>query len=268
MADGERGGALRAHGVHPALEVVGLPRELGARLTGDRSWLLGIAVNLALALGYLAFTRYHPDQAGPLRLGNVGVAVVVWVLADVITTNQLGADADRVLGQLSRGHRVAGVLVLRNLTLAVVLVPLAIAATLLSTLLVDDPPPLLHALTADVGAVFLWLGVGSVVSVLLPYRPIPLRRRWRARSTWVRWGICLGTPYVLAVTVIPLLHAPLQLFSRRGAPSGPANLAWTWGYLVLGLAYWLLGVAVAARLARRPRHDPRRRLRATADTGP
>ena len=65
-----------------------------------------------------------------------------------------------------------------------------------------------HALLLDVGAVFLWLGVGNVVSVLLPYRPISLKARLRARPTWRRWLLCQAVPYGLYFLLLPILHIP------------------------------------------------------------
>ncbi len=52
--------------------------------------------------------------------------MALWVLADVINTNQLGADADRVADRLERGHGVTHELLLKNSALAVLLLPLTV----------------------------------------------------------------------------------------------------------------------------------------------
>jgi hypothetical protein len=89
--------------------------------------------------------------------------------------------------------------------------------------------------------VFCWLGVGCVLSVLLPYRPMPWRARLAARHTWVRWAVCLVTPWVVVLGLEPALN----LADRAVGSTGRA------GALVVGVAVWAGGLALAARLARR-----------------
>lgn len=212
----------------------------------------GMALNLVAALVYLGVTRYHPDRPDWFRSVNVGVAVVVWVLADVANTNQLGRDADRVAGRLAAGHRLVPVLVRKNLELAVVLAPLAIGVSALARTFSVPDQPFAQAVLADLGAVLLWLGVGSVVSVLLPYRPLPLAERRDRRSSWPRWGLCQVAPYVVAVVVMPVLHLPYLFVAHLTGPGGilPPSLSSPGGYLAAGALFWGLGLVAASRLAR------------------
>src|SRR5205823_2408795 len=78
--------------------------------TGRKGWLVGIAGNLALGLAYVGLTRYDPHRAGDLKIANIGVAVTLYVLADVITTNQLGSDSERVVTSLERGDTIPRIL--------------------------------------------------------------------------------------------------------------------------------------------------------------
>ena len=112
-----------------------------------------------------------------------------------------------------------------------------------------------HALLLDVGAVFLWLGVGNVVSVLLPYRPISLKARLRARPTWRRWLLCQAVPYGLYFLLLPILHIPYYLLyhHRSFGPYVPNYLTYSLVYVALALVYWLVGLGLATVYARRRR---------------
>ncbi len=230
--------ALLAHVPGFALEVAG---EVAATFGRRRTRLLGLITNLVLALAYVGWSHWHPNRPDSFAAAHLGVLVVVWIMADVVNTNQLGADGEEVAAQLARGHGVARILAGKNLALAAVIVPIAVAVTLGAQLVARHAPDLGRASLADVGAVFCWLGVGSVLSVLLPYRPLPWRARLRARNTWLRWTLCLTTPWIVVLGLEPALDLADHVVGSTGRA----------GTLVLGLVCWVAGLAGAARLARR-----------------
>jgi hypothetical protein len=100
--------------------------------------------------------------------------------------------------------------------------------------------------------IFAWLGVGNIVSVLLPVRSRPLRVRWLERhnvrsTSW--WLFHLGLPYLLWYAVDPLWLAPraiLRGVTRHSPTGGVRGLVLT----VTGVAVWLIGTLLAKRLAR------------------
>jgi hypothetical protein len=106
---------------------------------------------------------------------------------------------------------VRRILAIKNVALAVILYPLAILITIGHLLIAGRWHLPLHVAVFDLGAVFLWIGVGSVVSVLLPYPPIRIHRRVRAilaRKGVVRYALCQAAPYVLWYGIIKVLHLP------------------------------------------------------------
>jgi hypothetical protein len=225
--------------------------ELRWTLSSRKGWLFGILGNLAIGLIYVGFTHYDPHRSGDIRIANVGVIVVVWTLSDVVNTNQLGSDGDRVVASLEDRDSVARILAIKNLSLALLLVPLALLISVVLRILVGRWHLFPHTALTDVGAVFLWLGVGSVISVLLPYRPISLRARFRARSTWRRWALCQAAPYAAVGIVVPLLHLPylaLYHFHLLGRYS-EYFVYYSLVYLVIALGIWLLGLWLASRYA-------------------
>jgi hypothetical protein len=227
--------------------------ELSWTLHGRKGWLFGLAFNLVTALVFVGFQRYDPHRSGDLRIANIGIAVVLYFLADVVNTNQLGSDRDRVLASLGDGDTVRRILIIKNLSLAVLLVPLALLVSLLVRILVGRWRVILHPVLTDVGAVFLWLGVGSVISVLLPYRPIAIRARVKQRRTWPRWGFCQAVPYAAYFVLVPLLHLPYAaVYHYRLLGSYvPHYVVYSLVYLAIGAVYWGIGLALADRYAKR-----------------
>jgi hypothetical protein len=246
-----------AEGGQPATEprlglLLDVVDELRWTFSARKGWLIGIAGNLVIAAAYIGFTRYDPHRSGDLRITNIAVAVVVWTLADVVNTNQLGSDADRVVASLEAGDSVPRILAIKNLALAVLLVPLALMISVLVRVLVGRWHYLLHPVITDVGAVFLWFGVGNVFSVLLPFHPMSLRARLKARPTWRRWAICQAAPYFAVIVVMPVVHLPYvalyhyHVFGRYL----PNIVKYSLAYLAIALVCWLLGLWLSWLYAR------------------
>jgi hypothetical protein len=227
--------------------------ELRWTFHSRKGWVFGLAFNLVTALVWVGLQRYDPHRSGDLKIANIGIAIVLYFLADVVNTNQLGSDRDRVLASLNDGDTVRRILAIKNLALAVMLVPLAVLVSLLVRILVGRWRLILHPLLTDVGAVFLWLGVGSVISVLLPYRPIAIRARLKQRRTWPRWAICQAVPYAAYLALVPLMHLPyaaIYHYRLLGAYA-PHYVLYSFVYLAIGLVYWIIGLVLGELYARR-----------------
>jgi hypothetical protein len=214
-------------------------------------WLLGIGVNLLLSVAYLVVV--------PLRGGThrdwailVGTYFAVFVLADVTTTNVLGVDTERTRLRLMRGLSLARILLVKNLVLLVIVGLPTLVATAAITIHDEANYRLELTLPGVLYPVLTWLGVGNLVSVLLPYRPVPLVTRWherRVRSRTVRWLVCLGTPYALCVAVDPMSDLPRYVTHTLRLPPGHAVHGVE--LLVLGLLAWGLFTAAALVTAHR-----------------
>ena len=214
-------------------------------------WLLGIGINLLLSLGYLVFV--------PLRGGThrdwailVGTYFATFVLADVTTTNVLGVDVERTRLRLLRGMSLTRILLVKNLALLIIVGLPTLLATALITIHDEANYRLVLTLPGVLYPVMTWLGVGNLVSVLLPYWPVPLVTRWRERRIVVRtarWLVCLGLPYALCVAVEPMSKLP-RLVSRTFRLPPGAQLHGV-ELLVLGLLAWALFTAVAVAVAHR-----------------
>ena len=230
--------------------------ELRWTWAGRKWWLLGLLGNLVFAIGYLFVTDYDPRAAGDIKVANVGLAVVLWCLADPINTNQLGNDSERVVNSLRTGDGVGRILAVKNLALVMLLLPFALLLSVVHWLLAGRWHLVPHTIVIDVGAVFLWMGVGSVVSVLLPYPPIRIRARVKAilaRKSVLRYAACLAAPYALWYGIVKVLHIPWsEIWDNRLLGPREADLPkYALVYLGLCLLYWLAGLSIALLYDRR-----------------
>lgn len=215
------------------------------------TWLSGVAVNLVLSLLYLA---YDPITGQPHRDWAilVGSYFAVFILADVTTTNVLGADSRRVRDGLSSGVSLRRILVSKNLALLLIVGLPTLIATAAITLGSEAGYRLVLTLPGVAFPILTWLGVGNVVSVLLPVAAIPLRQRWLRRREirpTVRWLFHLGLPYLLLLAVDPVGELPRFLihelpFVGHTAPGRGFLLC------VAGLILYVLGTGLALALSR------------------
>ena len=236
--------------VHPGLLRL-VASDLRWAFRRPYGWMLGIGVNLLLSVAYLVVV--------PLRGGThrdwailVGTYFAVFVLADVTTTNVLGVDTERTRLRLMRGLSLARILLVKNLALLVLVGLPTLVATAAITIHDEANYRLELTLPGVLYPVLTWLGVGNLVSVLLPYWPVPLVTRWRerrARIRTVRWLVCLGLPYALCLAVDPMSKLPRYVTQMLHL--GPSHALHGLELLVLGLLTWGVFTAAAVTVARR-----------------
>ena len=228
--------------------------ELRWTFSNRRAWLLGFAGNLVLAAVFVGYTHFSA-RSGGLRLAGAAAEVAAWVIASTLTTNQLGDDHSYVLSRIDQQDGIVRILLSKNLVIASLLVPVTVVISVAAQLDITRAERLVPSVTEDLLDLFvvlMWLGIGALTSVLLPYRPIPLRERWIARQTWPRWLGCQALPYVLFFTVVPALTLPPYEVARHLFGGRHTNLAEYSGTFVLwGAAVWVAGLALAAVYVRR-----------------
>ncbi|MBW0016719.1 MAG: hypothetical protein JO236_04115 [Mycobacterium sp.] len=242
--------------------------EIRWAFTPPRIWLSGVVVNLVLAVVWLVFQRMtaHPVQhpmahryhhAGFYHQRQIDWVILIstyfasFVLADVTTTNVFGADHHRVAKGLSDGTPFWRVLLLKNLTLlAIVGVPTLLVAMAL-TLWKQTPAQLGDTIPNVAVPIVSWLGVGNVISVLLPVGSEPLTQRWHDRRNWRRtgaWILALTLPYALYYVADPMGGVEHQvLWTKVPAAIGPVFGRDTKSFVHLGIAIavWAIGTFVA-----------------------
>jgi hypothetical protein len=189
----------------------GLWTAVGAEIrwafTPPRTWLMGVLANVVFAATWLLVQplttgRHHSDW-----VILIGTYFSSWVLADVTTTNLLGADHYRVRQALSDGVPFWRIMLIKNLALlAIVGLPTLTAAVAL-TLWLESPGRLGVTIPTVAVPIVSWLGVGNLISVLHPVSVEPLLRRWRQRGDRLRtggWLLALSLPYALYYVADPM----------------------------------------------------------------
>ena len=209
-----------------------------------------MAANLVLSLVWLIWV---PLRGAPHRDWAivVGTYFAIFILADVTTTNVLGADAVRVRLALLRDVALRRILLVKNLTLVVIVGLPTLIATAAVTLASEADYRLVVTLPGVAFPILTWLGVGNLVSVVLPVAAVPLRERWRRRrQLWptTRWLLHLGLPYALLLLVGPVSRLPTLLSRGLHLPRSDSIHGLT--VLATGLALWGLGTTVALMVAR------------------
>jgi hypothetical protein len=234
-------------GLRPAVRA-----EIRWAFTPPRTWLMGVVANLFLAAGWLVV---QPMTSGAPRHYDWVILVSTYfssfVLADVTTTNMLGADHYRVRKGLSDGVPLWRILVIKNLALLVIVGLPTLAAAMALTLWKETPARLAITIPTVAVPIVSWLGVGNVISVLHPVSVEPLIRRWRQRRNHRRtsgWLLALTLPYALYYVADPMGGVEHRVFWRQ-LPAliwpvlgrGAKSLV----HLAIALGVWIAGTVVA-----------------------
>ncbi|WP_375538298.1 hypothetical protein [Mycolicibacterium sp. CBMA 311] len=236
--------------------------EIRWAFTPPRSWLLGVMANVVLALVWLVAQpltsngRHHQDW-----VILVGTYFSSFVLADTTTTNVLGADHHRLQQGMLDSMAPWRLLLSKNLALLILIgfPTLAVAAAL--TLWHETPTRLGVTIPNVAVPIVSWLGVGNVVSVLLPVAEIRLVQRWQHRHDRRRigiWLLSLALPYALYFIADPVggvEHRELwrKLPTAVAHVFGPVLGRDTKSFVHLGIAVavWIAGTVFADWWVRR-----------------
>jgi len=260
--------AARASAPHPAaarraakdfqqspLRAVGA--EVRWAFTPPRAWLMGVVANLIFAVAWLLVQPLTTGRGHTDWVVLVGTYFSSWVLADVTTTNLLGADHYRVQAALSDGVPVWRMLLIKNLALLVIVgLPTLLAAVAL-TLWLETPGRLGITIPTVAVPIVSWLGVGNLVSVLHPVSVEPLLRRWRQRADRQRtggWVLALTLPYALYYVADPMNGVEHRvLWTQVPALIWPVFGRDTKSFVHLAIAtgVWIAGTVLALLWVRR-----------------
>lgn len=230
--------------------------EIRWAFTPPRTWLMGVLANVIAAAAWLLVQ--------PLTLGHhhdwvilVGTYFSSWVLADVTTTNLLGADHYRILRGLADGVPFGRILLVKNLALLTIVGLPTLAAAMALTLWLETPARLAITVPTVAVPILSWLGVGNLISVLHPVSVEPLIRRWRQRADLRRtrsWLLALALPYALYYVADPMNGVEHRVLWQQL----PALIWPVFGrdtksvvHLAIAVSVWIAGSLAAVSWVRR-----------------
>ena len=215
------------------------------------SWLAGVVANLVLAALWLLVQPLHPHHHHDWVI-LIGTYFSSFILADVTTTNVLGIDHIRVRAALDDGVGLWRILLAKNLALAVIVGVPTLAVAMGMTLWLESPARLAVTIPNVAVPIVSWLGVGNLVSVLLPVGDERLINRWRQRRdrrATARWLAHLGLPYLLYYVADPVGGVEHKLLWRQVPRAVASILGRESRSLVhIGIAFAVWAVTTAAAL--------------------
>ncbi|WP_419538171.1 hypothetical protein [Mycobacterium colombiense] len=231
--------------------------EIRWSFTRPRTWLMGVVANVIFAAGWLLVQPLTPVGRHPDWVILVGTYFSSWVLADVTTTNFLGADHYRILRGLSDGVPFWRILLIKNLALLAIVGLPTLAAAVALTLWLETPARLGITIPTVAVPIVSWLGVGNFISVLHPVSVEPLIRRWRQRGdlrSTRSWVLALTLPYALYYVADPMNGVEHRVLWQQ-APA----LIWpvfgretkSFVHLAIAMSVWIAGSIAAVYWVRR-----------------
>src|SRR4051794_17920482 len=134
--------------------------EVRWAFTPPRSWLSGVAANLIVALLWLLVQPWHLPRHHDWVIF-IGTCFSSFILADVTTTNLLGADHIRVRKALRDGVSLWRVLLVKNLALIVIVGLPTLAAATAMTLWLEPPARLVMTIPNVAGPHVFWVRGGD-----------------------------------------------------------------------------------------------------------
>jgi cytochrome b561 len=214
-----------------------------------RAILVRLVITLAISLSLVTFYHFSGwseyDDVSQLTLYLFSA-----VVGSVVCTNALCCEAKRVRDSMSRGERLWRIMVDKNLAMAVLVTVAALPVIGFLTVTNDGNP--MAMVDQLVTMVFIWLGVGNVLSVLYPLRHEPVSARLRD-GTWKPYLFSFALSYGVGLTVNLMIF--WRLWSRQAAAAELVGGQWAAFVLVLvsAVTSWLLLTVFAVACSREPR---------------
>jgi len=238
-----RHGPALARGLHGEISYI-LRRK-------PRSVVKSLAVTLALGLAYLGFIRLFEWDQDKKWLPYLGLWVISVVMGGSVCINAMSFDAMRVRAALDSGARLWHLLVIKNLALLCLVSPLGFLLSLLLAWRAGEWATLFNACALTVSFILLWLGVGNVLSVALPVRDEPIRKRKQSGSLKqfvIAFAVSYAIGYLVNFALLFRVFAAQDLAQRLGETIIPVLLV-----VLSSLTMWFLLTVLAIALSQQPK---------------
>ena len=132
-----------------------------------------------LYLGWIRLAEWDTDQKWLPYLGLWAIGVV---MGGSVCINAMSFDAMRVRAALDNGERLWHLLVIKNLALLCIVAPIGFLLCALLAWRAGDIYAFYKGCALMVCMILLWLGVGNVLSIVLPSRDEPIKQAQTIRQ--------------------------------------------------------------------------------------
>ncbi len=238
-----RHGPALARGVHGEIDYM-LRRK-------PRTIVRSLAISLAMGLLYLGFIRVFKWEKDGQWAPYLGLWVLSVVMGGSVCINAMSFDAMRVRAALDSGARLWHLLVIKNLALLTLVAPLGFLLSALLAWRAGDWGALWKACILTVLFILLWMGVGNVLSIALPIRDEPIKKRKQSGSLKqfvIAFCVSYGIGYLVNFMLVWRIFAAKQMADRLGEWVLPAIALFLGGVFM-----YLLLTIVAVALAQQPK---------------
>jgi ABC-2 type transport system permease protein len=187
------------------------------------------------------FVLLQSMRLNPETLPPVAAAPIALLFGIAISHNLLGLDASSLWIELGTGIRLRHLLLGRALAAAPTLVTPVWVAALLTVAVRRDATALLPTLALSVAAAGVPLGVGALISVLVPF-PVPDDSSpFGNHSAMTGRGCLVGLVHAFGLCVSAVLLSPVFAFAvmRRGVDVTTVVGCAAWSLIVLLSGVWL-----------------------------
>ena len=240
--------AVSRHG--PAL-AHGVTGEIKYILTRKPRSVKSLAVGLAMGLLYLGWIRLFEWDTEQKWLPYLGLWAIGVVMGGSVCVNAMSFDAMRVRAALDSGARLWHLLIIKNLALPCLVAPIGFLLCGLLAWRAGDIYAFYKGCALMICMILLWLGVGNVLSVALPSRDEPIKKRKESGSLKqfiVAFVVSYFIGYLVNAMLVWRIFAAQDLADRLGSALLPAII------IILSSAFmWILLTIVAAALAQQPK---------------
>jgi len=230
----------------------GVTGEINYILTRKpRGTVKSLAIALAMGLLYLGWLRISDWDQKSTFLPYLGLWVIGVVMGGGVCINAMSFDAMRVRAALDNGERLWHLLVIKNLALLCIVAPIGFILSALLAWRAGDIYAFYKACALMVCLILLWLGVGNVLSIVLPTRDEPIRQRKQSGSLkqfLIAFVVSYAIGYLVNAMLVWRVFAARELTERLGNAIIPASL------IVLSSAFmWILLTVLAVALSQQPK---------------
>jgi hypothetical protein len=218
-------------------------------ITADRPRSILLRVVITVAVGLALVGAYHLTGMKRYDLSGLTLYLFSVVVGSVVCINSLCFEAERVRAALAGGQRVWRILVVQNLAMAILITVAGLPVVAALTWTREaNPVALVDQL---VTMVFIWLGVGNVLSVVYPLRHEPMAARLKD-GTWKPFLFSFVLSYGVGLTVNLMIY--WRLWARQTANAQITGGAWVAFLLVLASAIlsWMLLTVFAVACSQQP----------------
>ena len=238
-----RHGPALAHGLTGEIKYV-LTRK-------PRSTVKSLAITLAMGLLYLGFIRVFDWDTDKKWLPYLGLWAIGVVMGGSVCVNAMSFDAMRVRAALDSGERLWHLLVIKNLALLCIVAPIGFVISALLAWRAGDIYAFYKACALMICMILLWLGVGNVLSITLPSRDEPIKKRKESgslRQFIIAFVVSYLIGYLVNAMLVWRVLAAEDLTQRLGSALLPAVII-----IVSSVTMWILLTIVAVALAQQPK---------------